>query len=216
MKQKIISLVLITISLLVLGCGSSKQIQKINDNLSSLKGRKGITHINSNEVRYCENGEAEKLNKQGVKYGQQNKLKLARETLLKAMEIEGDHEVLFNNIGLVEFLDENYELASYYMFKAIEIDSSYIQPYLNLVVIYDNDEKYKKALEIGEVLSENLDDKNYSSLNYLNMIYPYIELKKCNKAREVLHTAKKLVGEKISALRNDIKSIERDVKKCTN
>lgn len=210
MKLKVI--LFLILSLTFVSVKAQKKTVKVNDQVTATKGKRGITHLSSPALKF-NSKEAGKLNSEGIKHAQEGKFRLARKAFLKAVELEGEHAALYNNLALVEMLSKNYVIAEKYCYKSLKINPNYLDPYLNLIVVLNENKEYNRALDLGNFVIEYLKDKLNKAITYLNIASSYYGLKKYDKTKEAVDSAKELIGDKVYKIHLDLKKNEKKLEK---
>lgn len=122
----------------------------------------------------------------------ENALKSFKEIL----KDDENNQNTLNNIGLCEMRLGLYDSAQENLLKAVSINKSTPQPYLNLAELYFIKKDFLKAIELLQTASSIIPD-NIAILHYLARIY--IEDKRFNEAIDTLNIILDLSPENIDA-----------------
>jgi len=197
------------------GCKAPQVVSVNNNETAKFDKKQDITHVTTaNNDFGIRSTEAAQLNILGTQNGQKGNYELARQNLLQALEIEGDNATILGNLGMVEMLSENHDLAESYMRRSIEVDSTYELSYMNLGVNYHKSKKYDKALEAWTGILYKTKDSSLIGYLHMNMSESYFELKECENSRESINAAKKIFGDKIYQMYPELGKNEKDIEKC--
>ncbi len=122
----------------------------------------------------------------------QNALSCFKEALIG----DEDNPNIVNNIALCEMHTGKFEEAQMNFLKAISMDSSLPQPYLNLAELYFSQKEFLKAIELLQNASSILPD-NIAILHYLARIY--IEDKRYEEGIDTLNMILDISPENVDA-----------------
>lgn len=93
--------------------------------------------------------------KLGVSFYESGSYPEALSSLLSASELDPDNPTIQNNLGLVYFMRERYDLAEKHIRRAVDLLPSYTDARNNLVRVYIEAKNYKKAqIEMNLVLAD--------------------------------------------------------------
>ena len=120
----------------------------------------------------------------------------ALKTFKEILKEDENNQNTLNNIGLCEMRLGQYDEAQESLLKAISVDNSTPQPYLNLAELYFIKNDFLKAIELLQTATSVIPD-NIAILHYLARIY--IEDKRFNEAIDTLNMILDLSPENIDA-----------------
>tara|TARA_R110001592_G_scaffold144437_6_gene367554 strand:- start:100 stop:738 length:639 start_codon:yes stop_codon:yes gene_type:complete len=208
-------ILLILVSLLI----SCDFIEKTNDIQDSMLA-KGFT-IEGESIYF---GESEfefektvKLNNSALEYSRQRKFIKARKTLLKALDIEPQNPILWNNLGNVERVSPNESKAKKYFEKSIKVsDSTYLVAVLNLGILHSYSGDFDKSKKLFQYIISNSDNDLLEAISNLELTKLYIDTGNCEKAKKSFKIADKILNDLnvLKETKNDLKKFNLDY--CQN
>jgi tetratricopeptide (TPR) repeat protein len=133
---------------------------------------------------------ADALHLLGLAHAQIGKLSEAQEYISKAINFIPEQKIFHNNLGNIytELLQYENAIDSYN--KAIEIDSSYSEPFKNKGMVFFKQSKYKQAIEIFERWAD-INPNNPEA--YFNIGTSYLNSAELEKAKKYFEKAISLV-----------------------
>jgi len=125
----------------IAGCAST---ENINKEKADLRMQNGVAHI------------------------QNDNLPLALKELLIAEELDPENPLIHNNLGLVYFLRQKFELSIKHFSKAVQLKNNFTEAKNNLARVYIEVKQYSKA---EQLLNEVVSDLTYGNLAGAYMNY---------------------------------------------
>lgn len=123
-----------------------------------------------------------------VSYMASNNLPLALKELLEAAELDPTNPYIQNNLGIVYFLREKYELSNKYFQKALDLNSRFTDARNNLARLMIEQKQYSKAQKILDTVLADLTYTNSFSA-YFNYGLSWFNQNQFSNAKDYFEKA---------------------------
>ena len=153
-----------------------------------------------NIVIFLENfnndGEIGDLNDKATSLKENGASAKARSLLLKALELDTQDPVIYNNLGNIEYDEKNFDKAIEYFNKSIKFsDSLYFLAYYNLGKTYSLIGEEEKAEVILKLAENKTDNQFLKGLARYHLAVSYLEYGEVIKGSEALKKAESNLKE---------------------
>ncbi len=191
MKRK--AIIILFLSLIVASCGNEPSPGDVITEIGLPDGN--VSTIC--DPRDFDNEDAFRQHNKGLNLVREGKFKLARMYFNKALKKDPENHVILNSIGLTEMKLLNYDIASGYFKRALQLDSSYFMGYSNygLNLYYAKD--YEGAMEVLRIPDYNKADSISRRAGYFHLFMCFTKVGKCDSALAYYQLAKSAGRTKI-------------------
>lgn len=146
--------------------------------------------------------ESQELNEKGLKEIEKGSYDAAKSLFKESLEIEPKNATIYNNLGLIAMNQDSVELAKKYFSKAIYLDSTYYNAYINYSSLLVENDYFNQSINVNNYVLKYCKDNEHIALAHFFNAYAYYSTNKKKAANEEIQRAISLYPKNDAILQN--------------